>query len=49
MTDYEFLVFKKSSMEGYKNDKIRANGFTDEEASEVAKRDLNQLLITCIV
>jgi ribosomal protein S18 acetylase RimI-like enzyme len=45
MSEQEYLEFRKLSMNNYKDDKIRANGLTNEEAQKIAEADFNRYLI----
>jgi ribosomal protein S18 acetylase RimI-like enzyme len=44
MTEVEYTKFKRESIIGYKDDKIKANGFTEEEAHQIANNDFENLL-----
>lgn len=37
MTEKEYTSFRKQSLEDYKKDKMRANGYTEEEALQISK------------
>ena len=44
MTEEEFEAFSVETRERYKNDKIRANGFTEEKARKIAEEGFAKIL-----
>ncbi|MBX3020121.1 MAG: hypothetical protein KF799_00465 [Bdellovibrionales bacterium] len=44
MTQDEFDLWLVRSRKGYAEDKMKANGYTEKEAAEIAQRDFHRLL-----
>ncbi len=44
MTEADFNQWAPRSREGYASDKMRANGYTQKEADDIAKKDFERLL-----